>query len=404
MADSIFSSPIVFEKLDSTNAWLRTRCEKEPVGGICVVAKEQSLGRGRSGRSFVSPKGGAYFSFSLTDNIPMEYIPTLTILAGLAANRAIFALTGLETEIKWPNDLLLQKKKLCGILTEGCVSSTGVLQYAIIGIGINLAGKSSDFPSELQPVLCTLEEAGFSLSPKEVIDRVLYEFETLYDRGNFYRNMREITALYTRNLAYRGEFVSIIRGEQETGGRLIGVNDNGEALLRAENGNLIIIPSGEMGLRPKAENLPEKICTFSGNRTLSHPEKRVKEAIEKMVLSLAEEGFVRFRAGGADGFDQLAAEAVIKARQQHPHLQLEILLPYPEFGKSKPHRAEILDLADEVKVISPQYHPNCFRLRNEALLEGAHLLLFYNHQNSGGTVQTASMADKLGIPLCPLEL
>ncbi|MBP1576465.1 MAG: DUF1273 family protein, partial [Oscillospiraceae bacterium] len=121
-------------------------------------------------------------------------------------------------------------------------------------------------------------------------------------------------------------------------------------------------------------------------------------------LSLADEGFIRFRAGGADGFDLLAAEAVIKAREQHPHLQLEILLPYPEFGKNKPHRAEILKQADEVKVISPQYHPNCFRLRNEALLEGAHLLLFYNHQNSGGTVQTASMADKLGIPLRPLEL
>ena len=107
-----------FDRLDSTNTRLKALAREGAAPGTVLLAREQSGGRGRLGRSFASPPGGLYLSMLLRPACPPERCLSLTPLAAVAARRAVLDCTGLSPEIKWPNDLLLGGKKLCGILTE----------------------------------------------------------------------------------------------------------------------------------------------------------------------------------------------------------------------------------------------------------------------------------------------
>jgi len=397
MNSSLFSEWMCFETLPSTNDYIKSLCEAKPTGGLVAVSDTQSSGKGRTGRTFASPKGGAYFSFSLVADLPADRIPAITLLAGLAVYRAIFRLSGIETFIKWPNDLLWQGRKLCGILTEGKVKSDGSLCYAVVGIGVNLAGKATDFPKELQRILCTLEEAGECIPRDAFIAEVLSQFEALWQNGNFWENMGDIMREYTGHLAWRDETVQILRGDETTHGRLLGVNEEGELLLSTEKG-LCIFSSGELHLRPA------KVCAFSGNRTLSHSRMAVAKALDAEIARLFEEGYTVFRAGGAGGFDTLAALSVLRLKQLHPQIYLELLIPFPNFKTDDPDFEETLSKADRVVPISPCYSPFCMSVRNQALIDGSDLLLLYNYQSKGGSVQTANFAAKANVAIRKLPI
>ena len=136
----------VYETLPSTNRTAHEAAQSGAQEFYTVIAKEQTAGRGRLSRSFHSPLGGTYFSTVLRPTVPIAQYGTITPVAAVAVHRALHALTGVRTEIKWINDLLLDGRKVCGILAESGTDLAGK-PFVVLGIGINTA--DVDFPPEL---------------------------------------------------------------------------------------------------------------------------------------------------------------------------------------------------------------------------------------------------------------
>src|SRR5215207_9563978 len=145
-----------FESLPSTNTELARLASEGAAEGLAVVADEQTAGRGRLQRAWSSPKGaGLYFSILLRPTIPQNYWPLITFMAALAAGDALREACGLQTDIKWPNDLLSGERKMCGILAEAIDTPAG--RAVIVGIGINLTQNA--FPPELANTATSVAEA-----------------------------------------------------------------------------------------------------------------------------------------------------------------------------------------------------------------------------------------------------
>ena len=177
---------IFLEETDSTNNELKAliRSSEKPLFTV-ISAKKQLSGRGRLGRSFFSPEGGLYFSLSLPLTGKENNIPFITLLAGLCVYKAIKELTGISTEVKWPNDIYLNDKKLCGILSE---LVSGKQLTAVVGIGININVKKTDIPPELSDIMTSFAAEGLippdekELTEKitQYIDEFIYEREELF--------------------------------------------------------------------------------------------------------------------------------------------------------------------------------------------------------------------------------
>ena len=145
-----------FDSLPSTNLEAAKRAIEGAAEGLCVVAGEQTAGRGRLQRHWVSPKNaGLYFSIVLRPQFEQSIWPLLTLMAGVAVSDALREACALETDIKWPNDILVNEKKVCGILAESSETSLG--RAVVVGIGINLTSQS--FPEELQLEATSVELA-----------------------------------------------------------------------------------------------------------------------------------------------------------------------------------------------------------------------------------------------------
>ncbi len=150
---------IVLSEVDSTNNYLKTLAANGAPDGTAVLSLKQTAGRGRRGRSFLSEPGGLYLSFLMRPHEPAEALLHLTALAGLCVCEAVRQVTGMQAGIKWPNDPVLNGKKLCGILTELSVSlETQEPEYVVIGIGVNCNQKS--FPEELSMATSLRIEGG----------------------------------------------------------------------------------------------------------------------------------------------------------------------------------------------------------------------------------------------------
>ena len=171
------AAPVYFEQsVDSTNLWLRRRAEELP-DGAAVIAAAQSAGRGRSGRSFLSPEGGLYLSVLLRPQTAPERLPTLTPVAALAVCRAVDALSGLHCSIKWPNDIVLVGKKICGILVESVLG--GEKPCVIVGVGVNANTRS--FPEELREIAGSVAAlAGREIDLNALAAALLREFDALF--------------------------------------------------------------------------------------------------------------------------------------------------------------------------------------------------------------------------------
>ena len=161
------------EELESTSLRLRELAEAGAEGGTVLLADRQTGGRGRQGRSFLPPEGGLYLSVLLRPDCGAEHCTELTALAAVAVQRAVKAVTGVFAGIKWPNDLLLGEKKLCGILTELRVDKEGRPQV-ILGIGLNLNTPPEAFSGELSRIACSLYgETGQQTDGRLMLERLL---------------------------------------------------------------------------------------------------------------------------------------------------------------------------------------------------------------------------------------
>jgi BirA family biotin operon repressor/biotin-[acetyl-CoA-carboxylase] ligase len=234
---------ICYPRLTSTMDVAKREAQQGAVEGTVVIAGEQTAGRGRIKRAWLSPKGSIALSIILYPSL--AYLPSLIMVASLAVVHCIDKVTGLKSQIKWPNDVLVNNKKVCGILIESDVRGNTV-DYAIIGIGINVNLRLSDFP-EIPPTATSLShELGRDISCLDVTRCLLAETERLYltlpSGDSVYQEWRD-------NLATLGKKVRVISGETIYKGLAESVASDGSLLLRQSNGNLIKIVAGDVTLR-----------------------------------------------------------------------------------------------------------------------------------------------------------
>lgn len=238
---------IYFDTIDSTNNYSK-RIAKEAAHGTVIISEEQSGGRGRLGRNWASPKGeGIWMSVILKPEIPPTEGMKMTQIAAAAVCNAIRSITGLEVFIKWPNDLVVNGKKVCGILTEMAGELTRI-EYLIVGIGINANNEA--FPEEFQHIATSLaQEKGEKIDRKALILHLLKEFEELY-RDYIQKGTLEKTIGVIRNYsAVLGKSIIIIKGEERLKAMVLAINEDGLLEVKYENGKKELLISGEVSIR-----------------------------------------------------------------------------------------------------------------------------------------------------------
>lgn len=171
-----------FDLLESTNLTAIQFAKEGAEEGTVVLARQQNGGKGRMKRVWSSPLGGLWFSMIMRPVIDPAFAPQITLLAGVAVATALRELyQSDDIHIKWPNDLLVHGKKICGILSELQLTAEGDIEYVVIGIGVNVALKKEDFPEELACIATSLnEEFAKQFSTMEVLQAILEQFKCLY--------------------------------------------------------------------------------------------------------------------------------------------------------------------------------------------------------------------------------
>ena len=234
-----------FFKTDSTNrVAMELGYADEPEGAV-VLAEEQTAGRGRAGRSWHSERGaGLYVTLLLRPKLSPVQAPLLTMLAGLSAHTAVLAQTGLSAELKWPNDLLLNGKKLGGILTEMHAEPNAV-RFVIVGIGINVSQEK--FPGELATTATSLrKETGRLHSRLEILVKLLSQFETDYNRF-----LREGAGYVVQRFELVSSFANGKRVRVDTGretfvGTTEGLSAEGLLMVKKEDGGSVTVIAGDV--------------------------------------------------------------------------------------------------------------------------------------------------------------
>ena len=233
---------IYYSSLTSTNEVAKREAQQGAAEGTVILADEQTAGKGRLKRVWLSPKGSIALSIILYPGL--SHLPSLIMLASLAVVHGIEAATGLKAQVKWPNDVLINGRKVCGILIESDVQGNAV-NYSIIGIGINVNLRLADFP-EIQSIATSLsDEMGREVSRLSIIRCMLAETEQLYlalrAGGAIYEEWRD-------SLVTLGERVRVKTGEAIHEGVAESVARDGSLLLRGSDGSLTRIVAGDVTL------------------------------------------------------------------------------------------------------------------------------------------------------------
>ena len=243
---SLFGKRIYhFFKTESTNrVGMELGYAGEPEGAV-ILAEEQTAGRGRAGRHWYSERAaGIYVTLLLRPKISPVEAPLLTMLAGVSAHAAIQAQTGLELDLKWPNDLMLNGKKLGGILTE-MYADTSLVHFVIVGIGINV--NQEKFPGELGGMATSLRLEAAKQQPRlELLARLLREFETDYNR--FLREgAGAVTARFSKVSSYAvGKRVRVNNGSETFTGVTAGLAPEGLLQVQVEGGKVVTVIAGDV--------------------------------------------------------------------------------------------------------------------------------------------------------------
>lgn len=238
---------IYLPETDSTNTQAKRLGEDGAEHGTLVVTQCQTAGRGRRGRSWESPVGNIYFTFLLRPEVEVSRASMITLVSALALAKAIEKVTGLKTQIKWPNDVVANGKKLCGILTE---SSTDLeyINYVVVGIGINV--NQTAFSPEIKDKASSLFlELGHSVNRGALLGEFLNQFELYYEIFIQTEDMSELVDTYNEMLVNSGRAVKIIEKDQERIFKAIGIDQNGGLIVENAEGKRESIISGEVSVR-----------------------------------------------------------------------------------------------------------------------------------------------------------
>ena len=240
----------VLETVDSTNNYLKRTALEGCAHGTVVLSDEQTGGRGRQGRSFLSPRGsGLYLSVLLRPSCAPSALSHVTAMAAVATCDAVEQVLGVRPGIKWTNDLVLEGKKLCGILTELSVEwESNTLEYLIIGIGINCNQKQEDFPEELREKATSLALAlGTPVDRTKLAAALIQNLERL--SREILTGKQHWIAQYARDCITIGRQVKILRGSDCRYGTATGIDENGALLVRYDSGETGVVFTGEVSVR-----------------------------------------------------------------------------------------------------------------------------------------------------------
>lgn len=266
----------VYDTVVSTNLMLRDLAGKGAPEGTVVVAARQTGGRGRKGRSFFSPEyTGVYVSLLLKPKIAPDAATLITTTAAVAVCEAIESLSNHEAQIKWVNDVFMDGKKVCGILTEGSFDmESGQFEYAILGTGVNVYTPSGGFPEELRDIAGSVFAEPVTDAKNRMIAAYLNRFLALY------RNLGspETIAEYRRRSFVLGRPVTVLAGDRQTPARALDVDEQCRLVVEYEDGRRETLSSGEISIKLS----PERGAAAESPRTSAEPgggspENRIKE-------------------------------------------------------------------------------------------------------------------------------
>ena len=234
----------IIDTAGSTNDIVKAKAEDGVPEGFTVISNEQTSGKGRFGRSFFSPHNtGIYMSILLRpENKPLSYGNNITTIAAAAACEAIESISGKKTDIKWVNDIYIEGKKVCGILTEGAFDlESGMFKYAVVGIGINLYVPYSGFPESI----AGRAGAVFERIEDDSKNRLVASFlESFY---NYYSGRKsEHIKTYRSRCFVIGKNIEIINGNVKTRGVVKDIDDECRLMVKTESGDIITFSSGEI--------------------------------------------------------------------------------------------------------------------------------------------------------------
>lgn len=238
----------VLEKATSTNTLVR-KLASENDEGFVIVAGEQTAGRGRMGRSFFSPgDSGVYMSVLLKPEIKPEGAVQITTAAAVAVCRALESLGVSDSKIKWVNDIYIGNRKVCGILTESSLNSRGdMLDFAVLGVGINIYESPEGFPDEIKDIAGAVFSERKENLRNKFIASFLNEFFCIYEKLYSKKHLEE----YKEKSFVLGKDINIIQGEKIRVGKAIDIDDNCNLVVALPDGKTEKLYSGEISVRLK---------------------------------------------------------------------------------------------------------------------------------------------------------
>lgn len=235
----------IYEETESTNILAKELFKDD---GAIVLADIQSAGRGRMGRSFFSPQGsGLYMSVSLKSDIPTEKAVFITVAAAVAVSRAIDGLYGINTQIKWVNDIYYKGKKVCGILTEAMFEKNGGnMPHIVVGIGVNVNAPMGGFPEDIK-------DKAAALPDKANVTRNMLAAEIVNELDEILVGLKEKTFLkeYREKSCLIGKKVTVIPVcREEFDASVLEINDDAHLVVVKEDGEKVTLSSGEVSIVP----------------------------------------------------------------------------------------------------------------------------------------------------------
>lgn len=240
---------LYFEELDSTNTYAKELALTDTPEGTAVIADCQTAGRGRMNRNFQSPKGkGLYLTVLLRPQLPPESLAQVTALAGIAVCGAVERVCGVRPGLKWPNDPVLDGKKVCGILTELVTDGSGGL-CLIVGIGINVAQRREDFTPEVAEMAASLE-----MILKKPVSRPALAAALLEEMDRAYEALKQgdlekYRACYRRDCVNLGRPVRLLGPDGQEEARAVEIDQDFGLVVRTPDGTEKTVRSGEVSVR-----------------------------------------------------------------------------------------------------------------------------------------------------------
>lgn len=245
--------------VDSTNRLLVQLGRAGVDHGTVLLARDQTAGRGKGERSWFSlPDGSLCLSVLVRTGRPLAEVPQLTLLAAVALREAIADVCRVDAGIKWPNDLLVGGRKICGILAEAATDTDGDLDFAVVGLGLNLAIDAASFPADLRDKATSLATlAGHPIDRLDLVEAFLDGFDR-WTRAWEERGLAAFAATWTRHALDLGRVVRLTDGDEDLCATLLGLADDGALRIRDDRGDIRDVHSGEIATEPSAGRNPSQ--------------------------------------------------------------------------------------------------------------------------------------------------